>query len=40
MLYLGLVKNGTVTFAHPEDAKRNLVVQRKLSAAQTPAAAR
>jgi hypothetical protein len=22
-------RNGAVTFAHPEDAKRNLIVQRK-----------
>ncbi len=29
MLFLGMVKNGRVTFAYPEDAKRNLVVQRK-----------
>ena len=29
MLYLGQVKNGSVTFAYPEDAKRNLFVQRK-----------
>lgn len=29
MLYLGLVKNGGVTFAYPDDAKRNLFVQRK-----------
>ncbi len=29
MLYLGMVKNGSVTFAYPEDAKRNLFVQRK-----------
>jgi branched-chain amino acid transport system substrate-binding protein len=29
MLYLGQVKNGVVTFAYPEDAKRNLFVQRK-----------
>ena len=29
MLYLGMVKNGVVTFAYPEDARRNLVVQRK-----------
>lgn len=29
MLYLGEVKNGSVTFAYPEDAKRNLFVQRK-----------
>ncbi len=31
MLYLGQVKNGAITFAYPEDAKRNLTVQRKLS---------
>jgi branched-chain amino acid transport system substrate-binding protein len=29
MLVLGQVKNGAVTFAYPEDAKRNLFVQRK-----------
>ncbi len=29
MLVMGMVKNGVVTFAHPEDAKRNLFVQRK-----------
>ena len=29
MLVMGLVKNGAVTFAYPEDAKRNLFVQRK-----------
>ncbi len=29
MLYLGQVKNGNVTFAYPEDARRNLFVQRK-----------
>lgn len=29
MLVMGQVKNGTVTFAYPEDAKRNLFVQRK-----------
>ncbi len=29
MLYLGQVRNGLVTFAYPEDAKRNLFVQRK-----------
>jgi branched-chain amino acid transport system substrate-binding protein len=26
---MGQVKNGAVTFAYPEDAKRNLFVQRK-----------
>lgn len=31
MLVMGLVKNGAVTFAYPEDAKRNLFVQRKKS---------
>lgn len=31
MLVMGLVKNGLVTFAYPEDAKRNLFVQRKAS---------
>lgn len=29
MLYMGQVKNGAITFAYPEDAKRNLSVQRK-----------
>jgi branched-chain amino acid transport system substrate-binding protein len=29
MLVMGLVKNGAVTFAYSEDAKRNLFVQRK-----------
>jgi branched-chain amino acid transport system substrate-binding protein len=29
MLVIGMVKNGAVTFADPEDAKRNLFVQRK-----------
>ena len=29
MLVMGVVRNGAVTFAHPEDAKRNLFVQRK-----------
>ena len=29
MLVMGMVKNGAVTFAYPEDAKRNLQVQRK-----------
>ena len=29
MLVMGLVKNGAVTFANAEDAKRNLFVQRK-----------
>jgi branched-chain amino acid transport system substrate-binding protein len=29
MLVMGQVKNGQVTFAYPEDAKRNLIVQRK-----------
>ena len=29
MLVMGMVKNGAVTFAYPEDAKRNLFVQRK-----------
>lgn len=29
MLIIGQVKNGSVTFAYPEDAKRNLIVQRK-----------
>lgn len=30
MLVMGVVKNGSVTFAYPADAKRNLFVQRKL----------
>lgn len=29
VLVMGQVKNGAVTFAYPEDAKRNLIVQRK-----------
>ncbi|MGI9218318.1 MAG: ABC transporter substrate-binding protein [Hydrogenophaga sp.] len=29
MLVMGRVKNGAVTFAYPEDARRNLFVQRK-----------
>ncbi|MDD0817136.1 ABC transporter substrate-binding protein [Curvibacter sp. HBC28] len=29
MLVMGQIKNGAVTFAYPEDAKRNLFVQRK-----------
>ncbi len=29
MLVVGLVKDGAITFAYPEDAKRNLFVQRK-----------
>ncbi len=29
MLVMGEVKNGVVTFANPEDARRNLLVQRK-----------
>jgi branched-chain amino acid transport system substrate-binding protein len=29
MLVMGQVKNGLITFAYPEDAKRNLFVQRK-----------
>ena len=29
MLVMGQVKNGAITFAYPEDAKRNLFVQRK-----------
>jgi branched-chain amino acid transport system substrate-binding protein len=29
MLVMGMVKNGAITFAYPEDAKRNLFVQRK-----------
>jgi branched-chain amino acid transport system substrate-binding protein len=34
MLVMGMVKNGAVTFAYPQDAKRNLFVQRKVAAAQ------
>lgn len=29
MLVMGMVKSGAITFAYPEDAKRNLFVQRK-----------
>jgi branched-chain amino acid transport system substrate-binding protein len=29
MLVMGMVKNGAVTFAYPDDAKRNLLIQRK-----------
>lgn len=29
MLVMGMVRHGAVTFACPEDAKRNLFVQRK-----------
>ena len=29
MLVMGQVRNGLITFAYPEDAKRNLIVQRK-----------
>jgi branched-chain amino acid transport system substrate-binding protein len=29
MLVMGKVRNGAITFAYPEDARRNLVVQRK-----------
>lgn len=29
MLVMGMVKNGTITFAYPEDRTRNLMVQRK-----------
>jgi branched-chain amino acid transport system substrate-binding protein len=29
MLVMGQVKSGAITFAYPEDAKRNLIVQRK-----------
>lgn len=31
MLVMGMVRNGVVTFAYPEDAKRNLFVQRKVA---------
>lgn len=34
MMVMGMVKNGAVTFAYPEDAKRNLFVQRKTTQAQ------
>jgi branched-chain amino acid transport system substrate-binding protein len=33
MLVMGMVRNGAVTFAYPQDAKRNLFVQRKTTAA-------
>ena len=36
MLVMGMVKQGAVTFAYPEDAKRNLFVQRKKSGASAP----
>jgi branched-chain amino acid transport system substrate-binding protein len=36
MLVMGLVKNGAVTFAYPEDARRNLFVQRKKANAVQP----
>jgi branched-chain amino acid transport system substrate-binding protein len=29
MLVMGQVKNGVITFANPDDARRNLLVQRK-----------
>lgn len=29
MLVIGMVKNGAITFAYPDDARRNLIVQRK-----------
>ena len=29
MLVMGMVKAGAITFAYPQDAKRNLLVQRK-----------
>lgn len=29
MLVMGMIKNGAVTFAYPEDRTRNLFVQRK-----------
>ena len=29
MLVMGKVQGGAITFAYPEDAKRNLIVQRK-----------
>ena len=29
MLVIGLVRNGSITFASPDDAKRNLIIQRK-----------
>jgi branched-chain amino acid transport system substrate-binding protein len=34
MLVMGMVRKGAVTFAYPEDAKRNLFVQRKVAATQ------
>lgn len=36
MLVMGLVKNGAVTFAYPDDARRNLFVQRKKANAPQP----
>ena len=36
MLVMGMVRNGAVTFAYPEDAKRNLFVQRKIGASKAP----
>ncbi|MDA7418838.1 ABC transporter substrate-binding protein [Xenophilus arseniciresistens] len=32
MLVVGVIWNGAVTFAYPEDAKRNIIVQRKKAA--------
>ena len=29
MLVMGKVQGGAITFAYPEDARRNLIVQRK-----------
>ena len=29
MLVMGKVQNGAITFAYPEDARRNLTVKRK-----------
>ncbi|MCY1379890.1 hypothetical protein D9M69_676530 [compost metagenome] len=29
MLVMGKVRNGAITFAYPEDARRNLFMQRK-----------
>jgi branched-chain amino acid transport system substrate-binding protein len=36
MLVMGKVRAGAVTFAYPEDAKRNLIVQRKKMVASAP----
>jgi branched-chain amino acid transport system substrate-binding protein len=36
MLVMGRVRGGAVTFAYAEDARRNLVVQRKRALADAP----